>query len=324
MSWRAEVWGRVLMAVAVVVMIALPVSADLDVVFLLDTTGSMSGEIREAKERVHQLAEALRAMREGEQVRFGVVAYRDKGDEYVTRVSPLSDDVEITFRFLAALRANGGGDGPEHVLAGLAAAIRDMNWNPEPGVERQAFLIGDAPPHLDYADGPRPERLIEEARAGRIVVNGIGCRSLSGNGIQFFRRIAYATEGSYQHIGRVRTPGSGLAEAMLRAVAPAEEKAARGEPVELRWLESDHEAVSTFLLVELTDEEEIDEASSQCAMQVALPAGVGLTRPPWVSFGEGGLQVRLEVGPGGGGSEHFAMSPCVPPTTPIHVSLGGE
>ncbi len=97
--------------------------ADLDLVFLIDTTGSMGGEIQEAKERVRQIAEALSKQRPNQRLRIGVVAYRDRGDEYVTKVSRLDDRVEVSFAFLAALRADGGGDGPEDVVAGLLAAI---------------------------------------------------------------------------------------------------------------------------------------------------------------------------------------------------------
>ena len=86
----------------------------------------------------------------------------------------------------------------------------------------QIFLIGDAPPHLDYADDPEPEELVAEARRSRIVINAIGCRSLYGTGVEFFRALAYATEGSYQHIGRLTSARPGeLTEALGRSAMPA-------------------------------------------------------------------------------------------------------
>jgi uncharacterized protein YegL len=303
--------------------VALPVSADLDVVFLLDTTGSMSGEIREAKERVKQLAEALREIRQGERVRIGVVAYRDRGDNYVTRVSDLSEDVEVSYSFLASLRAEGGGDGPEDVLSGIASAIHEISWSPDPATEHQVFLIGDAPPHLDYQDHHRPDDLIAEARDRRVVINAIGCRSLSAHGVRFFRRIAYATEGSYQHIGRVRAPGHGLADLMLQAVAPAQEeqKEASMSPVELYWRGHDPEARTDTLLVRRASGA-ADEAG-ECELEVFLPAGAALAGPPLVAVGSKGLQVELTLTAGDGGRDSYAMSPCSPPATPIHISLGG-
>src|SRR4051794_33952030 len=188
------------LAVALPLLAAAPARADLDVVFVLDTTGSMVGELGEAQDRIRQLAAALRTARSGERLRFGVVAYRDRGDEYVTRESPLSEEIATTETFLAALTADGGGDAPESVLAGLDGAIRRMEWDRAPATERRIVLVGDAPPHLDYSDGPTVEGIVEAARRERIVVDTIGCRSLPADGVHVFRHLAYATEGSYQHI----------------------------------------------------------------------------------------------------------------------------
>jgi uncharacterized protein YegL len=301
--------------------VAGPASADLDVVFLLDTTGSMSGEIREAKERVRQLAEALREVRQGERVRIGVVAYRDRGDDFITRVSDLSEDVETSYGFLASLRADGGGDGPEDVLSGMAAAIHEMSWSQDPATEHQVFLIGDAPPHLDYPGHHQPDELINQARERRIVINAIGCRSLPANGISFFRRIAFATEGSYQHIGRVRAPGRGLADLMLQAVAPPEDEQSDpgASPVELYWRGHDPAARTDTLLVRRTP----DDSGGECTIEIFLPAGIALERPPQARLGSQGLQVELVLTTGDGGRDTYAMSPCSPPVTPIHISLGG-
>jgi Mg-chelatase subunit ChlD len=174
---------------------AAPVAADLDAVFVLDTTGSMGGEIQEVQERVRELADSLGRARAGERIRFGIVAYRDRGDEYVTRLSSITEDMEATRRFLASLSANGGGDGPESVVAALAAALEGMSWDPSSDTDRQIFLVGDAPPHLDYPGEATPEALIETALRERIVINTIGCRSLPSQGIEFFRRLAYRDRG---------------------------------------------------------------------------------------------------------------------------------
>jgi uncharacterized protein YegL len=303
--------------------VAVPASADLDVVFLLDTTGSMSSEIREAKERVKQLAEALREIRQGEQVRIGVVAYRDRGDTYIKKVSDLSEDVELSYSFLASLRAEGGGDSPEDVLSGIAAAIREISWSPDQKTEHQVFLIGDAPPHLDYKDHYQPDALIAEARGKRIVINAIGCRSLPANGVGFFRRVAYATEGSYQHIGRVRAPGHGLADLMLRAVAPTKDEQGEptGSPVELYWRGHDPEARTDTLLVRRAPTADGD--TGECVLEIFLPAGAALAAPPQVSIANQRLQVDLILTAGDGGRDSYAMSPCSPPATPIDITLGG-
>lgn len=303
----------------------IPSRADLDVVFVLDTTGSMGGEIAEVRDRVRQLAVSLAESRPGERIRFGIVAFRDRGDEYVTRSQPLTSDVATAAAFLDGLVANGGGDGPEAVVAALAAALREMRWDLSEAVDRQIFLIGDAPPHLDYDDDPDPETLLAEARRDRIVIHTIGCRSLPRSGVQFFRAVAYATEGSYQHIGRVRAarPGA-LARALdvtARASGPATD---RGRPVALTWLLHD-DAPSTGILVRRIAEGDLaQEPASGCAFEVRLPPGVGLADNPEARLAPDGLHVTLELTAGDGGRDVFSSKRCPPLHTPIHVALGGR
>jgi len=293
--------------------------AHLDLVFLLDTTGSMSGEIREAKERVRELTEALRTARPNERVRVGVVAYKDKGDSYLKQVSPLSEDVEVSYRFLATLTADGGGDTPEDVLAGLTAALRELKWDLGPDTERQVFIIADAPPHLDYPDRPKPEALVEEAVGKRIVVNAIGCRSLGSDGVEIFRKLAYATEGSYQHIGRVRA-GEGLARAMLTALAPAKsEDPSRFPLLGVTSLGAGERLTQGGLQV--VPFREGSGASERCGLEVELPQGLALSQAPVVRRGEDALHLQLSLTQGPGGTQRYALSECAAANLPLRASF---
>lgn len=296
-----------LMALSLATTMASPAEASLDVVFVLDVTGSMSGELREAKTRVGELAAALREAR-GQSLRFGVVAFRDRKDSFLTKTSPLSGDIEVTERFLAGLAAGGGGDSPEDVLAALSVAIRDMDWSPE--AERRVFLVGDAPPHLDYPDGPRPETLIAEARAERIVVDALGCRSLSSAGKAFFRNFAYATEGRYQHIGHVDLETGGMTASMLDSLAsppPLPEtrlalkrvSSEAGELLEARWRERG------------------------CRFELALPAGVRLVQTPVVLADDERVVVQARVAATGDPGGLFELSPCVSSDAQLELRLGG-
>lgn len=120
----------------------------LDVVFVVDATGSMGWLISEVKDRVRSLSEWIREL--VPVTRFGVVAYRDEDDaEFLVRVQPLTLSTRRVRSFLDHLEARGGGDVPEAVDAGLAAAIEKAGWNRD---SRKVILVlGDAPPH--------PERL---------------------------------------------------------------------------------------------------------------------------------------------------------------------
>src|SRR5438309_12092008 len=90
-----------------------------EVAFVLDTTGSMGGLLEGAKKKIWSIATEILAGKPKPDVLLGLVAYRDKGDEYVTRVTPLTDDLDKVYKDLSGFVAAGGGDEPEHVRAGI-------------------------------------------------------------------------------------------------------------------------------------------------------------------------------------------------------------
>lgn len=121
----------------------------LDVLFVLDTTGSMGEEIQRLTQSIEIIHLNLTSLSTNPLVRFGMVLYKDRGDEYVTRTVPLTPDVETFRAQLQEVFASGGGDYPEDLQAALGAATRQIDWDPN-GV-RLVFIITDAPPQL-YAD----------------------------------------------------------------------------------------------------------------------------------------------------------------------------
>jgi hypothetical protein len=62
----------------------------IEVVFVLDTTGSMGGLIQSAKEKIWSIASTMATAKPTPEIRMGLVAYRDRGDSYVTRAVDLS------------------------------------------------------------------------------------------------------------------------------------------------------------------------------------------------------------------------------------------
>src|SRR3954469_13380196 len=94
-----------------------------EVVFALDTTGSMGGLIEGAKQRIWSISNQIASGRPTPDLRVGLVAYRDKGDAYVTRVSDLTDDLDAVHAALKGFQAAGGGDTPESVNQALDDAV---------------------------------------------------------------------------------------------------------------------------------------------------------------------------------------------------------
>ncbi|UCH39381.1 MAG: VWA domain-containing protein [Gammaproteobacteria bacterium] len=156
--------------------ITLPPSAQdhsIEVVFILDTTSSMSGLIQAAKEKIWSIATTMASAQQNPDIRMGLVAFRDRGDAYVTRVFDLSEDLDTMYASLMDFRAAGGGDGPESVNQALYDAIHRISWSEQGNVYKVAFLVGDAPPHMDYQNDVKyPVSLVEARRKG-IIVNTI-------------------------------------------------------------------------------------------------------------------------------------------------------
>ena len=169
-----------------------------EVAFVLDTTGSMGGLIDGAKRRIWSIARRIGEGRPRPDLRIALVAYRDIGDAYVTRTYDFTGDMDEVFGHLSAFRAEGGGDGPEHVSAAMHDAVHRLTWSSGNSL-RMIVLVGDAPPHVDYQDGFDYRRHVGEARQRGIVVESIQCGQ-DVQTAQVWREIASAGAGHYAQI----------------------------------------------------------------------------------------------------------------------------
>lgn len=169
-----------------------------DVVFVLDTTGSMSGLIQGAKRKIWSIANQILGGQPKPHVRIGLIGYRDLGDDYVTRRFALTEDMDDVYANLQGFEAGGGGDTPEHVNRALSEAISKMQWREGQGVLRQIFLVGDAPPH-EGRDGLFSRQLARRAADDGIVINAVRCGSMVSTE-QAWRRIVLAAGGMYASI----------------------------------------------------------------------------------------------------------------------------
>lgn len=117
----------------------------LEIVFVFDSTGSMSRTIADTKTTIGQMLTVLRHL--VPDARFGLVTYRDRGrEQYLTRDVPLGFDFWRVANFVQYVSAEGGGDLPEAVREGLQTAFA-QRWQPD--ARRVVVLAGDAPPHAE-------------------------------------------------------------------------------------------------------------------------------------------------------------------------------
>ncbi len=119
-------------------------SNNIDLLFVVDTTGSMGDEIDYLKAEISSVIEAV--SNNGANVRLGLLFYRDAADEYVTRKFDFTTNLSAQYANLRNQFANGGGDYPEAVDVALDEAINDMTWSADDSTKLLVHVL-DAPPH---------------------------------------------------------------------------------------------------------------------------------------------------------------------------------
>ncbi len=140
----------------------------LDVVLVVDSTGSMQQVLKELTDRMAVLTRTLQRLVPA--ARVGAVAFRDSDDsEYVTRFVDLTRNPAKVQEFLAGLRAAGGGDWEDGVWEGLESAIGSLSWAPD--AKKVVILVGSSPPHDE--DMPAVLSLVSNFKARGGIVSTI-------------------------------------------------------------------------------------------------------------------------------------------------------
>ncbi len=167
----------------------------LDLMFMIDTTGSMSDELSYLQAEVADVIGDVQAqVGQSVKIRLSVNFYRDDGDAYLVRSFPFTEDIAGAVADLGDQSADGGGDFPEAVGPALDSAIFDHQWS-DSAVSRLCFLVLDAPPH-DDADTIGSMQVSLEAAA----LKGIRVIPVAASGVdkstEFFLRMADILTGS--------------------------------------------------------------------------------------------------------------------------------
>jgi Ca-activated chloride channel homolog len=185
------------------------VKGRLDLVFLIDETGSMGAYIEEVQAHLQALIKAVRQSPLCRVLRLGLVTFRDhppQDESFVTRVAPLTEDIEAIRHDVNRMRAQGGGDGPEAVTDGLHELL-NLNWDPE--AARLVVMVGDAPPHgVEPAHDGFPDGCpcghhwytqAESCREMGITVHTVGCQGIGSfvGAVAVFQSVASTTGGLY-------------------------------------------------------------------------------------------------------------------------------
>lgn len=167
-----------------------------EVAFVLDSTGSMGDLIEGAKQKIWSIANSIIAQKPTPEVRIGLLTYRDRGDEYVTKRFDLTSDIDAVFKNLQTFTADGGGDDPESVNQALNEAVTLMSWTADTSVLKIIFLVGDYPPHMDYRNDVKYPVTCREAVKRGLIINTVQCGDVPDT-TAVWREIARLSEGAY-------------------------------------------------------------------------------------------------------------------------------
>jgi hypothetical protein len=166
----------------------------LDLVFMIDATGSMGDEIGKLKSSMRAMAAQIAQLPGQPDICYGLVAYRDRGDAFITRTHNFSNDLGAFQALLAQVQAQGGGDTPEALNEALHEVVHGLAWRTD--AARLVVMVADAPPHLDYG-GPQYDADMQAALAKGIKLFAVGASGLDPIGQYVFRQLAQYTAGRF-------------------------------------------------------------------------------------------------------------------------------
>ncbi|WP_176707758.1 VWA domain-containing protein [Bacillus sp. FJAT-26390] len=173
------------------------VSDQVDIMFVVDTTGSMEDELNyltaELKDVVRRVSDE-HANQLG--IRLSANFYRDKHDDYIVKPYPFTTDVNKVTDQFSKQKAEGGGDFPEAVDQALRDALHEHEWSKEARA-RLLFLVLDAPPHDDPQIIDEMKKLTEDAAGQGVRIIPVASSGVDVETEYLMRFMATATGGTY-------------------------------------------------------------------------------------------------------------------------------
>jgi len=167
-------------------------ASKLDLMLVIDTTGSMSDEIRYLQAELQSILSSLRQRHPGLDIRVGFVFYRDLGDDYVTQTVPLTRDFARAQAELGQRWAGGGGDYPEAMDQAMVRAA-GQDWRPD--AVKSLLLVADAPPHDENVG--LAWRASEVLRHSRVQIVPVAASGVADKAEYVMRAMAAMTQSRY-------------------------------------------------------------------------------------------------------------------------------
>lgn len=180
----------------------------LDLAFVVDTTGSMADELAWLERDLIRTVNQARKIQPDLRIRYGLVTYRDHGDDYVVQNYGFTEDASTMRDWLRGESAEGGGDYPEAAAQALSTAVA-LDWRLGKG-ERLLFHIADAPPH--HRDAKSYLTAASKAAQSGVQIFGLGASGVGDEAEYLMRQASLLTGGRYMFLTDDSGVGSAHAE----------------------------------------------------------------------------------------------------------------
>ena len=181
---------------------------NLDLMFVIDTTGSMSDELSYLQAELTGVIDRVTSDQQVT-VRLCTEFYRDYTDDYTVRSGVFNFKISNEIQFLNDQYASGGGDYPEAVVEALETAIRNQNW--DSSATQLMFLVLDAPPHYTEENVAKLRELLADAAAKGIRIIPVAASGADEETEFLCRSFAVLTGGTYTFL----TDDSGIGNSHL-------------------------------------------------------------------------------------------------------------
>lgn len=187
-------------------------SNKIEISFVVDATGSMGDELEFLKSELLDVISRIQIANPNILILTSSVFYRDEDDDYITRVSDFTSDINETNDFIENQNADGGADFPEAVHSALDQAINELQWSTK-AITRILFLVLDAPPHHENTVISKMQSLLLKASEKGIRIIPITASGIDKETESLMRFMAITTNGTYVFI----TDDSGIGNSHLQA-----------------------------------------------------------------------------------------------------------
>lgn len=174
-------------------------SPKIEIGFMVDATGSMGDEIKFLQRELIDVISRIKKDRPCAEIYTGSVFYKDHGDEYLTRIQPMTLNPVNTIDFISNQSAGGGGDFPEAVDYGLEASINQLNWSEAAGT-KILFILLDAPPHVNPEIQARLNKAIRLAASKGIRLVPVAASGINQATEFLLKYMAILSNGEYLYI----------------------------------------------------------------------------------------------------------------------------